>query len=269
MPDTQKDKCGRCHGSGRILWRNELLKEDVYGTCPDCHGTGETKPKAPSDVLCDLIEAPAADPSPEVKPLLPKWVTPILDSDHSSDDVKTHAVIDSGRALCGLLPRRGWSAIISPEQCKRCTRKLALPPPKRRIRGGSAVTHGHTIGRSYSGTYTSWQAMLARCRYPKRDTENKHINRGISVCEQWKVFENFLADMGERPLNKTLDRWPNNDGNYEPGNCRWATAREQARNTRKTRYVTLNGERRPLVEWSETLGISPGRVLTMEKNNGK
>lgn len=100
----------------------------------------------------------------------------------------------------------------------------------------SALQHGHTTGRKYSPTYHSWQAMLARCRYPDRDVEKKHIGRGIVVCERWQDFNNFLVDLGERPLGTTLDRIDNNKG-YEPGNCRWATSVEQARNRRNKRLT--------------------------------
>lgn len=97
--------------------------------------------------------------------------------------------------------------------------------------------HGHTMGRVYSHTYHSWQAMLARCRYPERDVEQKHGARGIRVCERWGSFESFLQDMGERPVGMTLDRYPDNDGDYKPGNCRWATPVEQSRNRRNAKLT--------------------------------
>jgi hypothetical protein len=80
--------------------------------------------------------------------------------------------------------------------------------------------------------------MKVRClptsnpRYQLRDGWR---GRGITICERWMKFENFFADMGERPEGKTLDRWPDNDGNYEPGNCRWATPLEQRLNSRPKR----------------------------------
>lgn len=78
-------------------------------------------------------------------------------------------------------------------------------------------------------TYRSWQHMWVRCRSPKA---KNYFGRGIIVCERWRLFANFLADMGERPEGLTLDRI-DNDGNYEPGNCRWATKSEQRRNQRR------------------------------------
>jgi len=95
----------------------------------------------------------------------------------------------------------------------------------------------------------------ARPEYPD------YGGRGITVCERWEAFENFFEDMGEPPTNKhSIDRHPNNDGNYEPGNCRWATAREQARNKRGTVFVEYKRERRPLIEWCEILGLPLGRT---------
>lgn len=94
----------------------------------------------------------------------------------------------------------------------------------------SQRTHGHCPRACASGEYKSWSAMLGRC-YRARNHSYKHYGgRGITVCPRWRdSFESFLADMGTRPDGTTLDRI-NNDGNYEPSNCRWATATVQQNN---------------------------------------
>lgn len=95
------------------------------------------------------------------------------------------------------------------------------------------MTHGHSRSRSRpSPTYSSWASMIGRCCNPNSAVFHYYGGRGITVCERWKKFENFLADMGERPSpDLSLDRIDNN-GNYEPGNCRWATWDVQCANKR-------------------------------------
>src|SRR5207248_3020199 len=119
----------------------------------------------------------------------------------------------------------------------------------------SLLHHGHSTRTRETPTYTSWQNMISRCRNPNRTASEHYVRRGISVCERWKLFENFLADMGERPEGKELDRWPNNNGNYEPGNCRWATRREQMENTRRSRIFTVDGITGCLKRLSEHFGV--------------
>lgn len=96
---------------------------------------------------------------------------------------------------------------------------------------GNNTKHNHAKKNRESRTYKSWRCMKYRCNNPHYHQHNLYGGRGIKVCDRWLDFNNFLKDMGERPKNKTLDRI-DNDGNYEPDNCRWATPKQQVYNRR-------------------------------------
>lgn len=116
------------------------------------------------------------------------------------------------------------------EKQKYCSKKCSY---------NSTTKHGFLIGKGNNHlpkTYVTWQSMKQRCYNKKHEAYRRYSDRGITVCDRWMGadgFTNFLADMGVRPENKTLDRI-NNDGNYEPSNCRWATSKQQANNTQRS-----------------------------------
>lgn len=114
----------------------------------------------------------------------------------------------------------------------------------------------HRHGLTGARVHNTWLHMIDRCR---NDRSGNYGARGIRVCARWLVFENFLADMGDPPPGTSIDRI-DNDGHYEPGNCRWATRTQQARNTRANTVLELDGERRTIAEWSETTGIKPATI---------
>ncbi len=121
-----------------------------------------------------------------------------------------------------------------------------------------STTHGLSGGRAKKKPeYKSWCSMKGRCCNQKNKAFKDYGGRGIKVCDRWlNSFENFLADMGERPTPKhSIDRI-NNDGNYEPSNCRWATRLQQGRNKRGVKLVTINKETRCITEWIEHLGLN-------------
>lgn len=94
------------------------------------------------------------------------------------------------------------------------------------------MRHRETVhGMTYTRVHVIWRGLLARCKNPNNPKYKHYGGRGISVCERWNTFENFYEDMGDPSPELSIDRI-NNDGNYEPGNCRWATRSEQRRNQR-------------------------------------
>jgi hypothetical protein len=110
-------------------------------------------------------------------------------------------------------------------------------------------------------TYRIWMLMHQRCSNPKSTPYPFYGALGVSVCDAWSDFAQFLADMGECPSSvHSLDRFPNTEGNYEPSNCRWATKIQQARNTKSNHWIEFKGERKTLAEWSELLDIPYTRI---------
>ena len=114
--------------------------------------------------------------------------------------------------------------------------------------------------------------MRARCEHDGHHAYDNYGGRGVIVCARWASFENFLADMDERPPGKTLDRFPNKDGNYEPGNCRWATMREQNQNKRTTMTPDQVREARRLLadgmlqkHVAMTLGVASGNISNIAR----
>lgn len=126
--------------------------------------------------------------------------------------------------------------------------------------------HGHGSGRG-TPTFRSWQRMMNRCFNPRASQFKYYGGRGVTVCERWKQFKLFLIDMGERPSGHSIDRFPDVNGNYEPGNCRWASVENQQRNKRSVVPVVAYGLSLTLPEWEKRLGVSR-KILWQRRNRG-
>ena len=125
------------------------------------------------------------------------------------------------------------------------------------------MKHGHAPRGSgnQSNIYRRWQHMIQRCYNPQDRDYPRYGGRGVTVCLTWRAFPTFISDMGMPPSKAhTLDRIDNN-GPYSKANCRWASPTEQANNRRTTRYLTVDGETKPLSVWCAALGIGSKTVL--------
>lgn len=120
---------------------------------------------------------------------------------------------------------------------------------------GRPSKYAHIDKEALKRTRISHGAMLYRCTDPRAHNYRNYGGRGITVCERWKKFEQFLADMGPRPAETTLDRI-DSAGNYEPTNCRWATRDVQNMNRRHLLPIEFRGEKLPKAQWAERLGIA-------------
>ena len=130
----------------------------------------------------------------------------------------------------------------------------------------AACKHGHAKEKSKTRTYYAWSSMKKRCKEVSSDHKN-YYDRGISVCERWNKFENFLSDMGECPDGYEIDRIDNNNG-YSKDNCRWANESVQRRNQRKSIMYEADGKRMLLIDWAVHINI-PYNTLIQRMRRGK
>lgn len=164
------------------------------------------------------------------------------------------------RCDCGNTKVISWANLSRGTKSCGCSTALLIAK--------SRTTHG----RSETSEYAIWRSMKARCYNPKHIAFFNYGGRGIRVCARWlNSFENFLADMGERPKGFSINR-KDNDGNYEPLNCEWASMKQQQNNRRGNRRLQFNGKNQTVGEWAKELGIKHSTIskriargLTVEK----
>ena len=131
------------------------------------------------------------------------------------------------------------------------------------------ATHGHAARERQAPEYKIWLGMRSRCQVKTNKAYRLYGARGITVCERWRHdFAAFLADMGPRPSSQhSIDRI-DNDGDYEPGNCRWATVMEQANNKRGLRLISHHGKTRTLSSWAREIGVNPSTLSERIEKRG-
>ncbi len=126
---------------------------------------------------------------------------------------------------------------------------------KEEIKPGNATKHGGYKTKPYR----AWSRIKTKCYNSKYVQFHLYGGRGIKMCERWmNSYFDFISDVGQPPTDKhTLDRYPDTNGNYEPGNVRWATQKEQQANRRDNRWIEYGGEKRILSDWARIIGILP------------
>jgi hypothetical protein len=151
-------------------------------------------------------------------------------------------------ARCGVLactesPKYTWKGFCKNHYSKWC--KYGDPLVTKYGKHGMTDTPEHRI----------WLGMKGRCSNPNYEGYHNYGGRGIRVCDRWLLFANFIADMGHRPSPLHSIERIDNDGHYDPGNCKWATREEQNRNSRQNVKLTHNGQTMTIAEWADKLGI--------------
>lgn len=186
---------------------------------------------------------------------------------HNRKDL-TGQVFGNLTAVGPAEPRQQYGTVVSYWICRcKCGKEMEVPTGNltsgnsrscgcrtdewRQSQSAAKFRHGHTVHNS--PTYRSWMGMLKRCR----DDRPRYGGRGITYDPRWESFENFLADMGERPEGCTIDRI-DNDGPYSPSNCRWADHLTQGNNRGNHRWVTYQGRTQTIAQWARELGMKRG-----------
>ena len=152
------------------------------------------------------------------------------------------------KCLCGVVRAvRGTSLRASESKSCGCSR----------VNNGRKPIHGECKKEKRSKEWIAWKSMKGRCNNPNNEDYSNYGGRGITVCDKWNhSFESFLEDVGRAPsLAHTIDR-KDNDGNYEPGNVRWATRSEQTKNSRRARLIVFRGRTMNLCDWAKETGIN-------------
>jgi hypothetical protein len=127
------------------------------------------------------------------------------------------------------------------------------------LRRDNTLARGQTENGRKTKLFSKWGGIMQRCYDPNHKAYKNYGGRGIKVCDRWLDFNNFREDVGECPDGMTFDR-TNNNGDYEPGNWRWATQKEQMSNTRRNVWLTYNGETKTRTQWAKSLGIPYGTL---------
>ena len=161
---------------------------------------------------------------------------------------------------CGNIIKRE-TYLIATNQIKSCG-CLKVEAIRRYNASGKHSKSRLKDGRSLHPLYGTWFQMISRCENPNQKHYDRYGGRGIKVCDEWHDFWKFVEwsdSVGGRPKNFTLDRI-NNDGNYDPSNCRWADWRTQTTNKSSNVFIEFNGTTKTIIEWSEYLGIHPNTL---------
>lgn len=180
----------------------------------------------------------------------------VLDGESTKNDNGNRVLWFTVKCDCGDVSRILASAFLSGKanSCKACSLKLRAE--------NRLSNSGHPL-------YTTWIQMIRRCTDQKATHYKDYGGRGVYVCSRWTDgdwgemtgFHNFVKDMGDRPDGTSLDRIDNN-GNYEPGNCRWATDEQQSTNRKNVQRVTVNNVTDTINGWAKRLGIRPHKLRT-------